>query len=221
MDFFLQNSDNQYNVLLLVIDAAPYMIKTGQALKTFYPNMIHVTCVAHGLNRVLEKVNKLVNNGKKILLKSPHRVEIYKNIMESELPPEPVITRRETWLKAALFYAENFNKFKMFINALDEDVQTIEKLKRIITSASIISDLTFIKLHLSAFPKVLTQLETRNSSLNKQIEIFETIVESLKKINNEKGQIMAYKFNSVVEKNTGYALIKNTTTAYDTMVRKI
>jgi hypothetical protein len=77
------------------------MIKTGQALKTFYPNMIHVTCVAYELNRVLAKVceiflevNKLVNNGKKILLKSPHRVEIYKNIMESELPPpEPVITR--------------------------------------------------------------------------------------------------------------------------------
>ena len=87
-------------MLLLVTDAAPYMIKTGQALKTFYPNMIHVTCVAHGLNRVLEKVheifpeiNKLVNNEEKILLKSPHRVEVYKYIMECELPPEPVITR--------------------------------------------------------------------------------------------------------------------------------
>lgn len=215
MNFFLQNSEYQYKVLLLVTDAAPYMIKTGQALNTFYPNMIHVTCVAHGLNRVLEKVreifpevNKLVNNGKKILLKSPHRVEIYKNIMECELPPEPVITRWGTWLEAALFYAENFNKFKMFINALDEDVQTIKKLKRVITSASIISDLTFIKSHLSTFPQALTQLETRNLSLNKQIEIFETIGESLKKINNEKGQIMAHKFNSVVEKNTGYALIK-------------
>lgn len=87
-------------MLLLVTDAAPYMINTGQSLKTFYPNMIHVTCVAHGLNRVLEKVreifpevNKLVNNEKKILLISPHRVQLYKNIMKSELPPEPVITR--------------------------------------------------------------------------------------------------------------------------------
>jgi len=170
--------------------------------------MIHVTCVAHGLDRVLEKVreifpevNKLVNNGKKILLKSLHRVEIYKNNMECELPPEPVITRWGTWSEAALFYAENFNKFKMFINALDEDVQTINKLKRVITSASINSDLTFIKSHLSTFTQALTQLETRNLSLNKQVEIFETIGESLKKINNEKGQIMAHKFNSVVEKN--------------------
>ncbi|XP_025415063.1 uncharacterized protein LOC112686828 [Sipha flava] len=168
------------------------MIKTGQALKTFYPCTTY--CVAHGLNRVLEKfreifpeVNKLVNNGEKILLKSLHRVEVYKNIMECELSPEPVITRWGTWLEAALFYAENFNKFKMFINALDEDVQTIKKLKRIITSALIISDLTFIKSHLSTFPQSLTQLETRNISLNKQVEIFETIGESFKKINNEKG----------------------------------
>jgi len=90
------------------------MITTEQALKTFYPNMIHVTCVAYKLNRVLEKVleifpevNKLVNNGKKILLKSSHRVEMYKNIMESELPPESVITRWGTWLEAALFYNMN------------------------------------------------------------------------------------------------------------------
>jgi hypothetical protein len=53
--------------------------------------------------------------------------------MESELPPEPVIIRWGTWLEAALFYAEHFNKFKMFIDALDEDVQTIKKLKRVIT----------------------------------------------------------------------------------------
>ncbi|XP_025425713.1 uncharacterized protein LOC112694465 [Sipha flava] len=40
----------------LITFTAPYMIKTGQALKTFYPNMIHVTCVAYELNRVLAKV---------------------------------------------------------------------------------------------------------------------------------------------------------------------
>lgn len=61
---------------------------------------------------------------------------------------------------------------------------------------------------MSTFLQAFTQFETRNLSLNKQIEIFETIGESLKKINNEKGQIMAHKFNSVVEKNIGYALIQ-------------
>lgn len=48
-----------------------------------YPNLIHVTSLAHGLNRVAEKVrdmfpnvNKLVNNIKKIFLKAPSRVEV-------------------------------------------------------------------------------------------------------------------------------------------------
>lgn len=46
--------------------------KNWGALKIFYSNMIRITCVAHGVNPVAEKVgdtfpdkNKLVNNGKK------------------------------------------------------------------------------------------------------------------------------------------------------------
>jgi len=37
---------NDEKVLLMLSDAAPYMTKTGDTLKVFYPNLIHVTCVA-------------------------------------------------------------------------------------------------------------------------------------------------------------------------------
>lgn len=74
-NFFCQTS-YQDKIILFVSDAAPYMIKAGEALKVFYSNMVHVTCVAHGLNRIAEKVreifpnvNKLVNNGKKYFQK--------------------------------------------------------------------------------------------------------------------------------------------------------
>lgn len=40
---------NDEIVLLMLSDAAPYMLKTGQSLKIFYPNLIHVTRVAHML----------------------------------------------------------------------------------------------------------------------------------------------------------------------------
>ena len=40
------------NVLLLLSDAAPYMIKAGEGLSVSYPKTIHVTCVAHALHRV-------------------------------------------------------------------------------------------------------------------------------------------------------------------------
>ena len=44
------------NVLLFLTDAVPYMVKAGKALQVFHPKMIHVTCLAHGLNRVAETV---------------------------------------------------------------------------------------------------------------------------------------------------------------------
>lgn len=77
------------------------MIKAGKTLKVFFPNMIHVTCLALMFQRIAEKmrglfpnVNALVNNFKKVFLKAPHRVEVYKDILPNvALPPEPKLTR--------------------------------------------------------------------------------------------------------------------------------
>lgn len=114
------NGDNDEKVLLLVTDAAAYMLKAGGSLKCFYPNLIHLTCFAHGMNRVAEKireyfpnVNKLISSVKKVFLKAPLRIEIYREILpNTPLPPEPILTRWGTWLQAAIFYANNFDKIK-------------------------------------------------------------------------------------------------------------
>ena len=105
---------NETKVLLLITDAAAYMIKAGQNLKIFYPNIIHNTCLAHGLNLIAEKVrssfpvaNSFISSVKKIFIKAPLRVQQYKQILNKELPPEPILTRWGTWLKAASFYADN------------------------------------------------------------------------------------------------------------------
>jgi len=45
-------------LLLLVTDAAPYMVKAGKHLKVFYPNLIHLTCIAHAAQLVAEKVRE-------------------------------------------------------------------------------------------------------------------------------------------------------------------
>jgi hypothetical protein len=71
-------------VLLFVSDAAPYMIKAAKALQLLYPETIHVTCLAHALQRVAEElrgsypeVHQLIAKGKKIFIKSPFRVQGY------------------------------------------------------------------------------------------------------------------------------------------------
>jgi hypothetical protein len=47
---------NYEKVLLMLSDAAPYMVKTGAV---FYPNLIHVTCVSHIFNRISERVREM------------------------------------------------------------------------------------------------------------------------------------------------------------------
>ncbi len=70
-------------VRIFVTDGAPYMVKAATFLKAFYPKMIHVTCLVHGLHRIAEKlqttflkVDQLVSCMKKKFLKSPVRVAV-------------------------------------------------------------------------------------------------------------------------------------------------
>jgi len=108
------------NVLLLVSDAALYMVKAGSAIQTFFPKMLHVTCLAHALHRVAEQirsnfqlVDKLIASVKKVFLKCPVRINIFKDeAPELSLPPEPVITRWGTWLNAAIITATHIKQLK-------------------------------------------------------------------------------------------------------------
>ncbi|CAN7989403.1 unnamed protein product, partial [Ixodes hexagonus] len=72
-------------VLLLYTDAAAYMLKAALLLKAFYPRMLHVTCLAHGIHRICEElrkhfkhVNDLVAAVKAVFLKSLSRVCAFK-----------------------------------------------------------------------------------------------------------------------------------------------
>ncbi|CAI6347282.1 unnamed protein product [Macrosiphum euphorbiae] len=105
------------------------MVKAGKVLTTFYPKMLHLTCLAHRFHRVAETVraqfplvDSLIATIKKVFLKAPSRVlklkELYPNLCH---PPEPIITRWGTWLAAVKYYSNNFEKIKDVISNLDSD----------------------------------------------------------------------------------------------------
>jgi len=85
-------------------------------------------------DNIFPGINKLVNNGKKMFLKAPHRITAYKNCMECHLPPEPVITRWGTWLETAMFYSENISKFKELVSNIEYDAQSVKKVKSILST---------------------------------------------------------------------------------------
>jgi len=49
-------------VLLYVTDAASYMVNSGHVLKVFYPKLINITCMAHGLHRLLVAIRNKFSN---------------------------------------------------------------------------------------------------------------------------------------------------------------
>ena len=80
----ISGSFNRDDVLLLITDAAPCMIKAGLEIKILYSKLIHVTCIAHALHRAAEfvrgrfqNIDCWVSNLKKIFMKAPSRVEIF------------------------------------------------------------------------------------------------------------------------------------------------
>lgn len=92
-------------------------------LRTFYVNLLHFTCLAHGLHRVAEKIrdefkkaDQLISSTKQVFLKAPQRVAIYRQLCP-DLPtvPKPVLTRWGTWLSAVAFYWQNFDSVKIVL----------------------------------------------------------------------------------------------------------
>jgi hypothetical protein len=202
-------------ILLLVTDAAPYMGLAGRNLTQLYPNLIHVTCIAHAVHRVCKKVremfpdvNRLISSAQKIFLKAPSRCDVYKQYMSCPLPPDVVITRWGTWLTAAIFYASHFENFSTVIHALPDDSKYTSNVKLLLQKDTLASDLAFIQAYLHFLPDVIRKLEGRGLGLNAQLAMVEDVQSKIALLPGSRGVILKRKADSVFEKNTGLSLLR-------------
>lgn len=97
MNFLWPESIKHDDVLLFLSDAVLYLVESGNAIQNLYSKIIYVTCFAHGLQRLAEtirmnniKIDKIIANAKKVFLKDPSRIKIFKNMVPTlDIPPEP------------------------------------------------------------------------------------------------------------------------------------
>ena len=79
------------------MDAAKYMIAAGITLKSLYPKLFHVMCVAHLLHNCAMKIKSHFEDGDQLIAKI--KAVTIKNITRqakfstSGYPPQPVPTR--------------------------------------------------------------------------------------------------------------------------------
>jgi len=201
------------DILLFLSDAAPYMVKAGKSLNIFYTKMIHVTCIVHAFHRVAEqirghysKVDKIIANVKKVFCKSPYRINCFKEKAPLlSLPPQPIITRWGTWLKAAIYYCDNYEIIRDIITSFDEkDSVSVENSQKYLSDPDVASNLVYIKSNLGFLPDVITRLEAKNMPLSDGIEIIENAYLKLSQTTGSVGKLVLRKLDDVLAKNNGY-----------------
>lgn len=103
----------------LINESTNYIIiAIGRLLKELYPNLIHVTCLAHALHNVCESIreefdilNDFVGKAKLFFLKNPTRIQLFRDMVPGvPLPPSPCVTRWGTWIDAIGYYNEHFEE---------------------------------------------------------------------------------------------------------------
>ncbi|CAF0815749.1 unnamed protein product [Brachionus calyciflorus] len=118
------------NVYGFVTDNGSYMLKAyNSVLENVLPNSRHITCAAHIIALVadtwrkeLPKLDRLVSLIKFMFCKSPIRRSRYKTFLTEMnagkviLPPEPVLTRWNTWFMAVTYHIDYWSYLTTFVD---------------------------------------------------------------------------------------------------------
>ena len=183
-------------------------------VKSLYPKMIHVTCLAHGLHRVAEfvrtsypEVNRLIATGKSLFVKAPHRVERFQAMYPKlPLPPYPVLTRWGTWLNAAEYYNKFHDEFVSVIMSLNSDKSSsLNKCKELLDNVELKVNLCFIASKFITISKTIEHLETRGLSTD-VISKINVLKDDLR---HNYDKTYYEKLSEVLDKNKWYRIIQN------------
>ena len=131
------------------------------------------------------------------------------------MPPEPVITRWGTWIKAAIFYAEHFEAIKEIVLSLEDNSPCVVESQKMFKNVSVAKDLVFIKVNFCFIPNLITSLENRNLVLRESINIFGTFCEKCKEAPGAVGSQIKKKLDAIVEKNEGFKYLQAVKSIYD------
>ena len=124
------------NFFLLLTSAARYMVATGKTLKELFPNLHHVTCIAHLFNNCAEKVRahfpsvvSWISSVKAVTVKNASRHFAFHDI---GVPPQPIVKRWTSWLQAADYYRKNLPAVKRIVNYFEGFWSKMQKMLLII-----------------------------------------------------------------------------------------
>ena len=146
-DILRQLEIKRENCSLFLTDAARYMSLAGKTLKELYPSLMHVTCVAHLLHNCamrvhahLKNIDEIIATIKAATIKNKDsKTDFHDAGLPS--PPDFVITRWATWLRAALYYSESLPAVCAIVNNWTSAGLLVSKAKDAINVEDLVPDL--------------------------------------------------------------------------------
>ena len=157
--------------------------------------------------------NKLIGDVKNVLQNSNSRKMEFVQSTGLALPPDVVLTRWGTWLNAAFYYGENFDKIKDFIDNLNGKSTAIRSVKNLMQNEDVQEELMNL-MQFNFIILAIEKLESRGLKFNEKINILNEVqskltenvlnklIESLKKnpdINTFRNSNKSFEFKTKTE----------------------
>ena len=164
---------------LLLSDAAKYMIAAGITLKSLYPQLFHVTCVAHLLHNCamkikshFEDVHQLIAKVKAVKIKNKTRQAKFSAI---SYPPQSVPTRWGSWLNAALYYAKNLPEVKAVVESFVDSGILITQAKVSLQKSGLAGQLRKIKDQYECLVQLIENMESAKYTIKETVQAIQEL----------------------------------------------
>ena len=164
---------------LLLSDVVKNMIAAGITLKSLYPKLFHVTCVAHLLHYCamkikshLEDVNQLIAKVKTVAIKNETRQAKFSAI---GYPPQHVPTRWGSWLNATLYYAKNLPEVKAIVESFVGSGILVTQAKFNLQQSSLAAQLLKIKDQYECLVKLIEKMESVKYTIKEAVQAIQEL----------------------------------------------
>ena len=164
---------------LLLSDAAKYMIAAGITLKSLYPKLFHVTCVAHLLHNCamkikshFEDVDQLIAKVKAVTIKNKTRQAKFPAI---GYPFQPVPTRWGSWLNAALYSAKKLPEVKAIVESFVGSGILVTQAKVSLQKSGLAGRLLKIKDQYECLVKLIEKMESAKYIIKEAVQAIQKL----------------------------------------------
>lgn len=170
---------NRNSFCLLLSDAARYMVAAGTILKSLYPKLFHVTCIAHLLHNCAMKVKSQFQDVDQVIAKV--KAATVKNKTRQAkftaigYPPQPVVTRWGSWLQAALYYAKHLPEVKTIVEHFEGSGILVTQAKVSLQTPDLAVQLLKIKQQYESLVSHIEALESAKYSIKEAVQAIQEL----------------------------------------------